>query len=152
RHFSTEHLELEMGDSTVELLPVLARQFDEPMVDSSMIPTYLISQLARRHCTVALGGDGGDELFGGYVHYSRLLRMQRTIGRLPRPMRLSLAKAAELLLPLGFKGRNWLQALGSDLEDGLPLVGHLFDSRSRRQLMKDGNEWRLVGEDIRERA
>lgn len=152
RHFATEHLELEMGDSTVELLPVLARQFDEPMVDSSMIPTYLISQLVRRHCTVALGGDGGDELFGGYLHYSRLLRMQRTVGKLPRPIRLLLAEAAGHMLPLGFRGRNWLQGLGIDLKDGLPLFVHLFDSRSRRQLLKDGNELRLVGEDIRDRA
>jgi len=121
RHFATDHLGLEMGDSTVELLPVLARQFDEPMADSSMITTFLITQLARRHCTVALGGDGGDELFGGYLHYSRLLKMQSTVGRLPRRMRLSLAKAAGLL-PMGFKGRNWLQGLGIDLTDGLPLV------------------------------
>ena len=152
RHFATEHLELEMGDSTVELLPLLARQLDEPMVDSSIIPTYLISQLVRRHCTVALGGDGGDELFGGYFHYTRLLKMQRTVGRLPRPMRLSLARTAGHLLPLGFRGRNWLQALAVDLEDGLPLIAHHFDSRSRRQLIKDRNEWRPVGEDIRARS
>jgi asparagine synthase (glutamine-hydrolysing) len=152
RHFATEHLELEMGDSTVELLPVLARQFDEPMADSSMIPTYLISQLVRRHCTVALGGDGGDELFGGYLHYSRLLRMQRTVGRLPRSVRVSLAKGAGLLLPVGFRGRNWLQGLGIDLRDGLPLIAGFFDGRSRRQLMQHRKEWRLVAEHIRERT
>ena len=65
QHFGTEHVELEAVESTVDLLPLLARQFDEPMVDSSMIPTYLVSQLIRQYCTVALGGDGGDELFGG---------------------------------------------------------------------------------------
>ncbi|MEJ7759409.1 MAG: asparagine synthase C-terminal domain-containing protein [Gemmatimonadaceae bacterium] len=65
RHFGTEHLELTAGDSTLDLLSILARQFDEPIVDSSMIPTYLVSRLVREHCTVALGGDGGDELFGG---------------------------------------------------------------------------------------
>lgn len=54
RHFATEHVELEAAESTVDLLPILARQFDEPMVDSSMIPTYLISRLIRQHCTVAL--------------------------------------------------------------------------------------------------
>jgi asparagine synthase (glutamine-hydrolysing) len=152
RHFATEHLELEMGDSTVELLPLLARQFDEPMVDSSMIPTYLISQLTRRHCTVALGGDGGDELFGGYVHYNRFLKMQRTVGRLPRLVRRSVAEAAARVLPVGFRGRNWLQGLGVDLRDGLPPVAFHFDSRSRRALMKDRNEWPFVGEDIRARA
>jgi asparagine synthase (glutamine-hydrolysing) len=152
RHFATEHLELEMGDSTVELLPMLARQFDEPMVDSSMIPTYLISQLTRRYCTVALGGDGGDELFGGYVHYNRFLRMQQTVARLPRLLRLPVAEAAGRLLPVGFKGRNWLQGLGADLKNGLPLVTCHFDSRSRRRLMKDHDAWPLVAEDIRDRA
>jgi asparagine synthase (glutamine-hydrolysing) len=152
RHFGTEHLELEMGDSTVALLPLLARQFDEPMVDSSMIPTYLISQLARRYCTVALGGDGGDELFAGYMHYSRLLRMQRTFGRLPRVLRLPVAHAAVSVLPVGFRGRNWLQGLAVDLTDSLPPIAFQFDSRSRRALLKDRADWTPVGEGIRERA
>ena len=150
-HFGTEHLELEAGDSTVDLLPLLARQFDEPMVDSSMIPTYLISQLTRRHCTVALGGDGGDELFGGYVHYNRLLRMQQTFDRLPRALRLPVAKAAALL-PLGFRGRNWLQSLAIDLTDGLPLIAVYFDPRIRRELMKESGSWPLVAEQVRSRT
>lgn len=150
-HFGTEHLELEAGDSTVELLPLLARQFDEPMVDSSMIPTYLISQLTRRYCTVALGGDGGDELFGGYAHYNRLLRMQRSLGKLPGLVRGPVARAAAVL-PLGFRGRNWLQALGYDLDDELPLTAGYFDRGNRRLLMKQRNAWPLVGEDIRARA
>jgi asparagine synthase (glutamine-hydrolysing) len=152
RHFGTDHLELETGDSAVDLLPMLARQFDEPMVDSSMIPTYLVSRLTRQHCTVALGGDGGDELFGGYVHYNRLLRMQRTLGRLPRLARLPVAAAAANLLPLGFRGRNWLQSLGIDLKDGLPLIASCFDVRGRRELMRDRGEWPLVGEEIRART
>lgn len=152
RHFATEHLELQMGDSSIELLPLLARQFDEPMVDSSMIPTYLISQLVRRHCTVALGGDGGDELFGGYLHYNGFLRMQQTVGRLPRLLRLPLGSAAARLLPVGFRGRNWLQNIGADLRDGLPLVATQFDSSSRSELMKAWGKWPLVGERIRERA
>jgi len=128
---------------------MLARQFDEPMVDSSMIPTYLISQLTRRYCTVALGGDGGDELFGGYVHYNRLLRMQATLARLPALVRAPIAGVATALLPLGFKGRNWLQGLGTDLRDGLPLVAGYFDRRSRRQLLRDELAWPLVAEQIR---
>jgi asparagine synthase (glutamine-hydrolysing) len=151
RHFGTEHLELETQDSAVDLLPMLARQFDEPMVDSSMIPTYLISRLTRQHCTVALGGDGGDELFGGYVHYNRLLKMQRTLGRLPQLVRGPLARAGGALLPLGFRGRNWLQSLGIDLKDGLPLIAQYFDTRARRQLMSRPGEWPLVGEVIRAR-
>jgi len=152
RHFATEHLELEMGASTVELLPMLARQFDEPMVDSSMIPTYLICQLVKRHCTVALGGDGGDELFGGYLHYNRFLQVQQTVGRLPRLLRLPVVKTATHLLPEGFRGRNWLQGMGVDFKSGLPLVAVQFDRRSRRKLLKGRREWALVGEGIRDRA
>jgi len=111
RHFGTEHVELEAAESNVNLLPLLARQFDEPMVDSSMIPTYLVSRLIREHCTVALGGDGGDELFAGYPLYDRLLWTQKKVGCIPRNLRMPIARAAEALLPVGFKGRVWLQGL-----------------------------------------
>ena len=135
RHFGTEHVELQAERSTVEFMPLLARQFDEPMVDSSMIPTYLVSRLVRQHCTVALGGDGGDELFGGYGHYNRLLWLQRQLGWIPRSVRMLVSNAATVVLPLGFKGRNWLQALGTDYGGGLPLIATYFDLPSRRHLM-----------------
>lgn len=149
RHFSTDHVELEATESTADLLPLLARQFDEPLVDSSMVPTYLVSKLIREHCTVALGGDGGDELFGGYEHYSRLLQMQKTFGRIPRLLRLPVAKAAETLLPVGFKGRNWLQGLAADLQCGLPLIAQYFDRNARRWLLAQYEQRRFVGEVIR---
>lgn len=135
RHFCTEHMELEAEPSTVELLPLLARQFDEPMVDSSIIPTYLVSKLVRQHCTVALGGDGGDELFGGYIHYNRLLWMQERLGWMPSGLRKGVAGLSAMLLPLGFKGRNWLQGLGEELRNGLPLIATYFDASSRRRLL-----------------
>lgn len=152
RHFGTEHVELVAAQSTVDLLPLLARQFDEPMADSSMIPTYLVSRLVREHCTVALGGDGGDELFGGYAQYSRLLWLQRNLGALPQSLRQLSAKAAAALLPVGFKGRNWLQALGGDLQAGLPLIASLFDCSTRKRLMARQSEWEAAAERIREQS
>jgi asparagine synthase (glutamine-hydrolysing) len=136
RHFETEHVELEAEASTVDLLPLLARQFDEPIVDSSMIPTFLVTQLVGQHCTVALGGDGGDELFGGYAHYDRLLRLQMEWGWIPSAVRNGIAGLAAGLLPLGFRGRNWLQMLGADFRAGLPLVGPFFDRVSRHSLLQ----------------
>lgn len=136
-HFDTEHVELEAPTVSVDILQKLARQFDEPIVDSSMIPTYLVSQLVRQHCTVALGGDGGDELFGGYGHYSRLLWMQQRLGKIPLQLRKLLALGAETLLPVGFKGRNWLQGLGMDLDHGVPLIASYFDATARRALLPD---------------
>jgi len=100
-----------------------------------MIPTALISALIRRHCTVALGGDGGDELFAGYRHYTGLLRLQQRCGRVPLGLRRVAARSAEQFLPLGFKGRNWLQALGVDLDRGVPLIASYFDAGARRRLL-----------------
>jgi asparagine synthase (glutamine-hydrolysing) len=150
RHFGTEHVELEAAESTLDLLPLLARQFDEPMVDSSIIPTYLVSRLIRDHCTVALGGDGGDELFAGYPHYNRLLWMQQRLGWIPRSLRIPVAKVAEALLPVGFRGRNWLQGLEVDLQSGLPLSASYFDRTTRPRLMSGQKNWKLAAEDIRE--
>jgi asparagine synthase (glutamine-hydrolysing) len=148
RHFGTRHTELMAEDVTADLLPRLARQFDEPMVDSSMIPTFLVSQLVRQHCTVALGGDGGDELFGGYGHYSRLQWMQRKLGSIPRPLRNGIALAAEKLLPVGVKGRNWLQGLGVDLDKGLPLIASCFDATTRVRLLAAQSGWHAQAEDV----
>lgn len=149
KHFGTDHVELNAGQVTPELLPLLARQYDEPMIDSSMIPTYLVSKLVRQHCTVALGGDGADELFGGYAHYDRLLWRKQKIDWLPLFLRKLVAYSAGILLPHGFRGRNWLQSLSSDLNSGLPLIASFFDGRARRHLM-GGDSWKLVAEDIRQ--
>jgi asparagine synthase (glutamine-hydrolysing) len=146
RHFATDHMELEAEPTTVDLLGNLARQFDEPMIDSSMIPTFLVSKMIRQHCTVALGGDGGDELFGGYTYYHRLLRMQRSIGWIPRPLRGVVGKAAGSLLPVGFKGRNWLRAMDTNLANELPMLRPYFDAGARRQLMRQQTRWKLVAE------
>ncbi len=148
RHFGTRHTELMAKDVTVDLLPRLAQQFDEPMVDSSMIPTFLVSQLVRQHCTVALGGDGGDELFGGYGHYSRLQWMQQKLGPIPRFLRNGIALAAEKLLPVGLKGRNWLQGLAEDLDKGLPLIASYFDTTMRRRLLTKQSAWSLEAENV----
>jgi asparagine synthase (glutamine-hydrolysing) len=149
RHFGTEHTELIVHSTSAFLIPRLARQFDEPMVDSSMIPTFLVSQLVRQHCTVALGGDGGDELFGGYGHHSRLLWMQQHLALVPRPLRAMVATAAERWLPVGLKGRNWLQGLSADLKHGLPFIANYFDASTRRQLMSNQGGWGLAAEQIR---
>jgi asparagine synthase (glutamine-hydrolysing) len=67
--YDTDHHELMLRPDATELLPKLAAAFDEPFADSSALPTYLVSELASRHVKVALSGEGGDELFGGYYTY-----------------------------------------------------------------------------------
>ena len=147
-YFGTNHTELVAESTTADLLPCLARQFDEPIVDSSMIPTFLVSQLVRQHCAVVLGGDGGDELYGGYDHHSRLLWMQKKLGWIPLLLRQGIAGIAEKFFPVGLKGRNWLQALDCDLVYGLPLIASYFDARTRSSLMSCYGVWDPVALDV----
>ncbi len=152
QYFGTQHTELMAEPATADLIPVLAQQFDEPMVDSSMIPTYLVSQLVRQHCTVALGGDGGDELFGGYTHYSHLLWMQERLAKLPGYLDATLAMLAEQVVPVGFKGRNYLQSLRVNLKQELPLIAYVFDTKLRRKLLANVESWSASAEQIRQES
>jgi len=89
--YGTDHHELVVRPDTVELLPKLVEAFDEPFGDSSALPTYLVSELAAEHVKVALSGEGGDELFGGYYTYVADL-LARRVGRLA-PLARPLAEA-----------------------------------------------------------
>src|SRR4029078_6392576 len=111
QHFGTEHTELVAEPATVELLPALARKYDEPIADSSMIPTYLVSRLIRREATVALGGDGGDELFGGYWQHTWVQQQARMGGWIPRPAKRLARSALSRFVPVGTTGRNYLFGL-----------------------------------------
>jgi asparagine synthase (glutamine-hydrolysing) len=142
KHWGTEHTELVAEQASVALLPELARQYDEPLGDHALVPTYLVTRLIRQHATVALGGDGGDELFGGYHHYNFLQRHAGWRRCLPRPLRALVAGAARFL-PLGFKGRHHLMGLSGDLAWGIAHVNLFFDARSRRRLaplLRDAGE------------
>ena len=147
-HFGTDHVELQAGKTNPDILNLLARQYDEPLNDSSMIPTFLVSQLVRQHCTVALGGDGGDEMFGGYEQHRRLLWMKSRFEHLPLRLRKVVARAGDTVLPTGFRGRNWIQALGVDFDTRLPSVAAHFGASERRALM--GPDWKTPAEEIRE--
>jgi asparagine synthase (glutamine-hydrolysing) len=135
RHFGTEHAELAAEPAAIDLLPELSRQYDEPLADSSMIPTFLVSRQIRGHATVALGGDGGDELFGGYPHYFWLARHERVRRLLPRPIRRAMGAAAGRLLPPGVRGRNYLIGLRGGVPDTVAHINLFFDEHSRRRLL-----------------
>jgi asparagine synthase (glutamine-hydrolysing) len=146
RHFGTHHTELMAHDVNADIIPKLAHQFDEPIADSSMIPTFLVSQMVRQYCTVALGGDGGDELFGGYEHYSRILRIRQFQELVPSFLRKGIASTAEKFLPVGFKGRNWIRGLNVNIEKGVQMIPPYFDISSRSHLMRGYSRWPFVAE------
>ena len=100
RHLGTDHTELYVTpEEAMAVIPRLPRLYDEPFADSSQIPTFLVAQLAHRHVTVALSGDGGDELFGGYNRHYWAPRFQRRFGSVPRPLRSALAVGLSTLTP-----------------------------------------------------
>ncbi|MFZ2491592.1 MAG: asparagine synthase (glutamine-hydrolyzing) [Thermoanaerobaculia bacterium] len=85
------------ADDALALIPTVARAFDEPFADPSALPTHLLSATARTSVTVALGGDGADELFAGYHSHFLGRRLQRRVDLVPRPLRPMAARALELL-------------------------------------------------------
>ncbi len=134
-HFGTEHIELVGESASVDLLPMLAQQFDEPLADHSMIPTYLVSRMIRQHATVALGGDGGDELFGGYFQHSWIQQLEQRRRFVPQFLFDLLRNPAQHLIPTGMRGRNYLLALMQNVPNGIAQFNLYFDSATRRELL-----------------
>jgi len=97
-HLGTEHTKLHVTDADArDVIPLLPDLYDEPFADSSQIPTYLVCRAARQHVTVALSGDGGDELFGGYNRYIRGPGLWKRLSKVPKPLRQVSGYAAQAL-------------------------------------------------------
>lgn len=128
-HFGTNHHEFVVQPDLVSVLPELVWAYDEPFADSSMLPTYYVSKLAREYVTVVLTGDGGDEIFGGYTRYQREL----SINRIPLFFRLLMGYGG-MLLPDGMRGKNRLNNLRYDFANRYMHVFQVFPNSLRASM------------------
>jgi len=142
KHLGTEHTELYVSpEEALDVVPLLPTMYDEPFGDSSQIPTYLVSRLAREQVTVALSGDGGDEAFMGYDRYFWAQRLARFNRRAPLPLRRALAGALTAL-PTKTWDRLLRGAMAvlprrlrkSNPADNLDRVASLLPCRDEREL------------------
>jgi asparagine synthase (glutamine-hydrolysing) len=130
-HLGTEHHEFVVRPDATAILERMIWHFDEPFGDSSAIPTWYVSEMARRHVTVVLSGDGGDELFGGYDRYLPHPRVA-SFDRLAPGVGRALASATWRALPHGVRGKNFLRHVSRD-EQGRYLDAMTFYHADERE-------------------
>jgi len=140
RHLGCDHTPLTVTyRDALEVIPRLPEIYDEPFADSSQIPTYLVAQEARRHVTVALTGDGGDELLGGYTRYGVIAGALARYDRLPRGLR---GAAAQLLRTVTEAAHPWwLYGLAPLLGVRGRRLGSLKERVRRRALLLQALDW-----------
>ncbi|MFL6209343.1 MAG: asparagine synthase (glutamine-hydrolyzing) [Pyrinomonadaceae bacterium] len=144
--FGTDHHEFIVTPDICQVVDELVWHFDEPFADVSAIPTYMVSKLAREYVTVALSGDGGDELFAGYTRY--LTESRRSgFARLPRVLRQGVMRPLSQQLPHGAWGRNYLHNVALDPLDRYLDSVSIFTGLNKRALYTDDFRQQLPRDD-----
>ena len=152
QHIGSEHFEEEVTPQAVDILPKLAQHYDEPFADSSAIPTWYLAEMTRKHVTVALSGDGGDELFMGYPRYSAVHLAER-IDSFPMLRRFIAARCWQAIPASGMQKSRWRKAKRFGEALGMtPARRYLdwistFDESRRADLYTDGFVSQLRGID-----
>lgn len=150
RYHTDHRLEIVRSDD-FDLIDTLAFHYDEPFADSSAIPTYRVCQLARKHVTVALSGDGGDESFGGYRRYRLHLAEEQARSRLPLGLRRPLFGALGAVYPKAdwapraFRAKTTFQALALDSVDAYMHSMSVLRVDERERIYSDGFKRQLGG-------
>ncbi|MCA9247604.1 MAG: asparagine synthase (glutamine-hydrolyzing) [Planctomycetales bacterium] len=151
QRYGTDHYELKVEASAIDVFDSLVDAFDEPFGDASAIPTYYVSQLTRQHVTVALAGDGGDESFGGYKRYRDILA-RRSLSASVRSGLGCIGQAIHHLLPRSAPGRRYFRSLGMSDEQLFAVgvseleAGEFFDPEFMSQLANDSTYGLLSGD------
>ena len=135
-YFATEHHVLETRYASMDIINELASFIDEPIADSSLIPAFMISKLTREKVKVAIGGDGGDELFGGYTHYLTTLTDQHRFAWIPSGLTKTASRVVSYL-PAGVKGRNRIASLREGPLQQMIWGSPYFDIALRRRIFTD---------------
>lgn len=146
-HFGTEHTEFVVEPDAADLLERLVWHHDQPFGDSSALPVFILSELTKQHVTVALTGDGGDELFAGYERFAAA-RFLREFDRLPRLVRAPVRAAADALPPSLAGGRasrvqRMLDSSGTDLPLSLLSWVSYVPAAWRGRLLPEASDWGL---------
>ncbi len=149
-HYGTDHHEFVVTPDAVSILDDLVGHFDEPFADASAIPTWYVSQMARKHVTVVLSGDGGDELFGGYDRYVPHPRVVAFDRYAPKGVRRAAALAAAQL-PHGVRGRNFLRHVGRSERGRYIDAIRYFSSDEKPALLSPSLRATLDGSDPEQR-
>ena len=134
-YFGTDHHEIEVRIDRLDLLPKIVEHFDEPIADPAAIPTYLISEFARKSVKVVLTGEGGDEMFGGYERYQSELKFNRYFSFIPNPLRKSL----RLFNVIPGKYTAFLSSRVNEVE-GYSLRSEGYDNPPVLNIKTDNNE------------
>ncbi|HCC56883.1 MAG TPA: asparagine synthase (glutamine-hydrolyzing) [Solibacterales bacterium] len=142
KQYNTEHHEILVKPDSVDLTTRLIRQFDEPFADSSAIPTYIVSEFAARHVKVALSGDGGDELFGGYDIFPLIPRLE-SYDRIPGAARSFCSFVADRL-PYAALGKNYLHMMSRQTAFERYFERNYAPYQMRRQLLQP--DWMMAAD------
>src|SRR3989449_4704304 len=142
-HVGANHHEFIVRPDALEVLPILVEHYGEPYADSSAIPTYYVARETRKHVTVALNGDGGDETFAGYERYAAM-RLAETYHRIPEVLRESVIRRAAGLIPSSETSRNRVRDMKRFLQAAsLPKVERYlrwvsaFDTQAKQNLYSE---------------
>ena len=166
KHLGTDHTEMYVEPKqAMDVIPLLPNVYCEPFADSSQIPTFLVSQLARQQVTVSLSGDGGDELFAGYNRYQLTGQVWRKVSKLPKPLRTGMATAIKTASPRAWtNAAKWLPVINrhpalANLGDKLYKAAGVLASQSVDALylglvsqIQEPTSWVKVGSGFNEPA
>lgn len=139
RKYNTDHHEILVKPDSAALTERLVRQFDEPFADSSAIPTFIVSEFAVQHVKVALSGDGGDELFGGYESFP-IVQKLAVWDKVPQGIRSLMSSVADRL-PYATRGKNYLHMVSRSTPFARYLESNYAPYLLRRELLQP--EWML---------